>query len=227
MNIAWRLEPGTDLWIWRRMKRACKMNWSFGRFERIDLITAGFTWYMTFFIKGECWTKSQKALFRYFIHIRQAQRETLQSESVQSWKCKIFYFTDMTFFKNGECAKLRKLYSSKDQSRDTSFLSRNRGHYLKNEIKEKEPSAKPTEEGLGEQMKGSPVALRRGNWSLWSKRNERNEVQWNEAREVREPPRVERRWKPKEGADFRKKPWATYAVCTRAWRRFLKTRRKK
>lgn len=37
---------------------------------------------------------------------------------------------------------------------------------LENEIKEKEPSAKPTEEGLGEQMKGSPVALRRGNWSL-------------------------------------------------------------
>lgn len=169
MNIAWRLEPGTALGIWRRMKRACKMNWSFGRRERIDLITAGLILYMT-------------------------------------------------FLKNGECAKSRKLYSSKVQSRDTSFLSRSRGHYLKIEIKEKEPSAKPTEEGLGEQMKGSPVALRRGNWSLWSKRNERNEVQWNEAREVREPPRVERRWKPKEGADFRKKPWATYAVCTRAWR---------
>ena len=109
MNIAWRLEPGTDLWIWRRMKRACKMNWSFGRRERIDLITAGLTWYMTFFVKGECWTKSQKALFRYFIHIRQAQCETLRSESVQSRKCKIFYFTDMTFLKNGECAKSRKL----------------------------------------------------------------------------------------------------------------------
>lgn len=113
MNIAWRLEPGTDLWIWRRMKRACKMNWSFGRRERIDLITAGFTWYMTFFIKGECWTKSQKALFRYFIHIRQAQCETLRSESFQSRKCKIFYFTDMTFLVNGECAKSWKLYSFK------------------------------------------------------------------------------------------------------------------
>lgn len=142
MNIAWRLEPGTALGIWRRMKRACKMNWSFGRRERIDLITAGLILYMT-------------------------------------------------FLKNGECAKSRKLYSSKVQSRDTSFLSRSRGHYLKIEIKEKEPSAKPTEEGFrrtNERQPRSPTEgqlefvkqTERAKWSgmEWSERSARAAASW-------------------------------------------------
>ena len=69
----------------------------------------------------------------------------------------------MTFLENGECAKSSKLYSSK-VGIPVSYVEPKT--LLENRDKGKEPSAKPTEEGLGEQMKGSPVALRRGNWSL-------------------------------------------------------------